>query len=145
MTNKISAEAHKLILDDLILIGHITGGQYVVEFTKRVFPDVTASTESKIARHMDSFNDWDFPFLFDTILKLEDVPDEKFIYFSEQYVHPIFRRSYYDSDSDERINLTVQCIEAINKGLSDVGLALKPTSQTAGNKFIKQFLWFKAL
>ena len=30
LTNKISAEARKLILDDLILIGHITGGQYVV-------------------------------------------------------------------------------------------------------------------
>lgn len=137
LTNKISAEARKLILDDLILIGNITGGQYVVEFTKRVFPDVTESTELEIARHMDRFDDWDFAFLFDTILKLEDVPDEKFIYFCEQYVHPIFRRSYYDSDSDERIDPTVQCIEAINKGLSDVGLALKPTSQTAGREIYK--------
>lgn len=137
LTNRISAEAHKLILDDLILIGHITGGQYVVEFTKRVFQDVTASTESEIARHMDRFDDWDFAFLFDTILELEDLPDEKFIYFCEQHVHPILRRSYYDSDSDEKIDLTVQCMEAINKVLSDVGLALKPASQTAGREVYK--------
>lgn len=89
MSNRISAEARKLILDDLILIGSITGGQYVSEFTKRVFPDVTESMETEIARHMDRFDDWDFTYLFDTILSLEKVSDEKFIYFCEQYVHPI--------------------------------------------------------
>ena len=45
--------------------------------------------------------------------------------------------SYYDPDSDETIDPTVQCIEAINKGLSDVGFALKPTGQTAGMAIYK--------
>lgn len=59
MTNKISEEARKLILDDLILIGSITGGQYVAEFSKRVIPDIDDVTLSEIARHMDCFDDWD--------------------------------------------------------------------------------------
>ena len=137
MSNRISAEARKLILDDLILIGNITGGQYVSEFTKRVFPDVTESMETEIARHMDRFDDWDFTYLFDTILSLEKVSDEKFIYFCEQYVHPIFRRDYYTEDKDERVDLTKECIEVINRGLSDVGLELKPISKTAGRDIYK--------
>lgn len=148
MANKISGEARKLILDDLILIGSCTGGQRVTEFVKRVYPDIEEMVErqgsrtvpviNEITRHMDVFaEDWDFNYLFDTVLDLENIPDEKFIFFCEQYVHPIFRRSYYDSDIDETIDPTEQCIEAINKGLSDVGLALKPASQTAGRSIYK--------
>lgn len=137
MSNRISAEARKLILDDLILIGNVTGGQYVVTFTKRVFPDVTESVESDIARHMDSFDDWNFSFLFDTVLELTKVPDEKFIYFCEQYVHPIFRRSYFDEEKEEHIDVSNECIAAINKGLADVGLELKVSSQTAGRNVYK--------
>ena len=46
MANRISAEVRKLILDDLVLIGSVTGGQYVVEFTKRVFPADHAGTRT---------------------------------------------------------------------------------------------------
>lgn len=100
VVNKISKDARKLILDDLILVGDCSGGQYVAEFAKRVFPDVEEMTYKQgartipvindIARHMDSFNDWDYTFLFDTILDLLNVEDDKFIYFCEQYVNPIF-------------------------------------------------------
>ena len=147
MPNRISEEARKLILDDLILIGDITGGQYVAEFTKRVFTDVETMTYkqgartvpvlSDIARHMDSFNDWDFNYLFNTVLELTKVSDDKFIYFCEQYVHPIFRRSFYDEEKDERVDLTDKCMIAINRGLSDVGLELKVISQTAGRNIYK--------
>lgn len=93
---------------------------------------------NEINRHRDVFaEDWDFNYLFDTVLDLENISDEKFVFFCEQYVHPIFRRSYYDSDIDETVDPTKQCIEAINKGLSDVGLALKPASQTAGRAIYK--------
>lgn len=142
MSNRITKDARKLILDDLILIGNCSGGQYVAEFAKRVFPDVEETTYQQglhsvrlvddIARHMDSFNDWDFSYLFDSVLDLTNVPDEKFIYFCEQYVNPIFRRRYYNEQEDEWIDLAQECIDAINKGLSDVGLALKPSGQTAG-------------
>ncbi|MBU3228787.1 hypothetical protein [Clostridium algidicarnis] len=140
MANRISEEARKLILDDLILIGSCTGRQYVVEFVKRVYPDIEKMPNqviNDIARHMDGFNDWDFMYLFDSVIKLTKVSDEKFILFCEQYVHPIFRREHYDRETDETIDPTVQCIEAINKGLSDVGLILKPTSQTAGRDIYK--------
>lgn len=137
MANRISAEVRKLILDDLVLIGSVTGGQYVVEFTKRVFPDVSESTTSEIARHMDRFDDWDFNFLFDTVLELTKISDDKFIYFCEQYVHPIFRRSVYDEEKEEWVDISHICIEAINKGLSDIGLELKAASQTAGRNIYK--------
>lgn len=147
MANRITEDARKLILDDLILIGNITGGQYVAEFVKRVFPEVeemeykqgsrTIPVLNDIARHMDSFPDWEFNYLFDTILDLENVSDEKFIYFVEQYVHPIFKRAYYDEDKDEWVDPTEDCIVAINKGLADAGLMLEATSQTAGRNIYK--------
>lgn len=86
---------------------------------------------------MESFDDWNFSFLFDTILELTKVPDEKFIYFCEQYVHPIFRRSYFDEEKEEHIDVSNECIAAINKGLADVGLELKVSSQTAGRNVYK--------
>lgn len=143
MPNRISKDARKLILDDLILIGYCSGGQHVAEFSKRVYPDVedmtirqgarTIPVINEISRHMDVFSDdWDFTDLFDTVLDLTNVPDDKFIYFCEQYVNPIFRRRRFDEDECEWIDLTQDCIDAINKGLSDVGIALQPAGQTAG-------------
>lgn len=137
MANRIKKDVRKLILDDLILIGSVCGGQMIVEFTKRVCPYVSESTLSEINRHMYCFDDWDFPYLFDQILDLETVPDKDFIIFCEQYVHPIFRRTIYDEDSGENIDLTLKCIDAINTGLSDVGLKLSPEAQMAGRTIYK--------
>ena len=147
MVNRIGKDARKLILDDLVLIGSCSGGQYVAEFTKRVFPDVeemayrqgarTIPVINDIARHMDSFDDWDFSYLFDIVLDLPNVPDEKFIYFCEQYVNPIFKRRYFNENEEEWVDFTQECIDAINKGLSDVGLSLQPAGQTAGRTTYK--------
>lgn len=141
MANRITKDARKLILDDLILIGSCSGDQYVAEFVKRVFPDVEEMTYRQgaktipvindIARHMDSFDDWDFTYLFDTILDLSNVADDKSIYFCEQYVNPVFRRRRLDED-EEWIDVNQECVDAINQGLSDVGLSLQPAGQTAG-------------
>ncbi|MBS5043250.1 MAG: hypothetical protein KHZ54_12455 [Erysipelotrichaceae bacterium] len=142
MANRISRDARKLILDDLILIGSCSGGQYVAEFAKRVFPDVenmtyqqgayTVPVINDISRHMDVFSeDWDFTYLFDTVLDLLNVPDDKFIYFCEEYVNPVFRRRRLD-ENEERIDVTQECIDAINRGLSDIGMSLQPAGQTAG-------------
>lgn len=141
MPNKISRDARKLILDDLVLIGCCAGGQYVAEFAKRVCPDIeeqtyqygakTVPVVNDIARHMDNFNDWGFSYLFDTVLDLLNVPDEKFIYFCEQYVNPIFRRRRLNED-EEWVDIAQECMDAINQGLSDVGMSLQPIGQVAG-------------
>lgn len=141
MSNKISRDTRKLILDDLVLIGSCAGGQYVAEFAKRVCPDIedqayqygarTVPVINDIARHMDNFDDWDFNYLFDTVLDLLNVTDEKFIYFCEQYVNPIFKRSRFNDD-EEWIDISQECIDAINQGLSDIGLSLQPIGQVAG-------------
>lgn len=44
MPKRISRDARKLILDDLVLIGSCAGGQYVAEFAKRVCPDIEEQT-----------------------------------------------------------------------------------------------------
>lgn len=137
MPNKIGEEVRRLILDDLILIGSVSGSQYVAEFTKRVVPDVADGTLADIARHMDSFKDWDFWYLFNDILELTHVPDEKFIYFCEQYVHPIMNRSFFDEENEERVDVTKKCIIAINKRLSELGLMLRATNETNGISIYK--------
>lgn len=139
--NRISRDARKLILDDLVLIGCCAGGQYVAEFSKRVCPGIEDQTYQQgartvpvindIARHMDSFDDWEFNYLFDTVLDLLNVPDEKFIYFCEQYVNPIFRRCRLNQN-EEWVDISQECIDAINQGLSDVGMSLQPIGQVAG-------------
>ena len=141
MSNRINRDARKLILDDLVLIGDCAGGQYAAEFAKRVCPDIEEQTYgygsrtvpviNDIARHMDSFNDWDFTYLFDTVLDLLNISDDKFIYFCEQYVNPVFRRKRLNDD-DEWIDISQECIEAINRGLSDIGMSLQPIEQIAG-------------
>ena len=147
MANRISRDARKLILDDLILIGSCSGGQYVAEFAKRVFPDVEEMTYQQgartipvindISRHMDVFSeDWDFTYLFYTVLDLLNVSDDKFIYFCEEYVNPVFRRHRLD-ENEEWIDVTQECIDAINRGLSDIGMSLQPAGQTAGRKKYK--------
>lgn len=141
MSNRISKDARKLILDDLVLIGCCSGGQYVAEFAKRVCPDIEEQTYqcgarsvpviNDIARHMDSFDDWDFSYLFDTVLDLLNVTDEKFVYFCEQYVNPVFRRGRLNDDG-EWVDISQECINAINQGLSDVEMSLQPIGQVAG-------------
>lgn len=135
MSNRISKEVRKLILDDLIIIGNCAGGQRVTEFTKKVYPDIeeqATSVINDIDRHMDRYKDWDFSYLFNTVLDLLTVPDEKFLYFCEQYVNPIFRRRRYNEDDDEWVDLSQECIDVINQGLSDVGMSLQPIGQVAG-------------
>ena len=144
--NRINKEARKQILDHLVLIGSCAGGQYVVEFAKRVCPYIEEQTYqhdgrkipiiNDISRHMDRFPDWEFNYLFDTVLNLLNVSDEEFIYFCEQYVNPIFKRRRRN-EYDEWIDITQECIDAINQGLSDTGLSLQPIGQVAGIKKYK--------
>lgn len=132
MPNKISVEIRKTILDDLMLIGNISGGKYVSEFAKRVYPKLEPSTESDISRHMDRFDDWDFSFLFNTILELDKVTDEDFIYFCEEYVSPIFSRRRFVEEDEEWVDISQECIDAINRGLENVGLSLQKSDVIAG-------------
>lgn len=139
--NRISKDARRLILDDLIVIGNCSGGQYVSDFAERVCPDLAGQTYQEgtrtisilndISRHMDSFNDWDFSYLFNVVLDLLNVSDDKFICFCEEYVNPIFRRCRRNED-EEWVDITPECIDAINRGLSDIGMSLQPNGQVGG-------------
>ena len=77
------------------------------------------------AHHMNNFDDWGFTHLFDTILNLLNVADNKFIYFCKQYVNLVFRRRRLNED-EEWIDINQECVDAINQGLSDVGLSPQP-------------------
>lgn len=87
---------------------------------------------SEVTRHMDSFDDWDYDHLLYCVLDLLDVSDDQFLKFLEQYVSPNFRRQYYDEENDTNIDLNLQCIDVINKGLSDSGFMLAKSGNIAG-------------
>lgn len=143
MANKISETARKLIIDELLLIGNVTGKFEVCEFVKRVFPKVVnmkstdyrySTAEQDIWQHMDRNDDWSFEYLFNTYLNLAKVSDEDFIHFLEQYVHPLVQRFQWDEDCEERIDLHEKCVAAINKYLETCGFRLKEENKIADKR-----------
>ena len=143
MANKISETARKLIIDELLLIGNVTGKFEVCEFVKRVFPKVVnmkstdyrySTAEQDIWQHMDRNDDWSFEYLFNTYLNLAKVSDEDFIHFLEQYVHPLVQRFQWDEDCEERIDLQEKCVAAINKYLETCGFRLKEENKIADKR-----------
>lgn len=143
MANKISETARKLIIDELLLIGNVTGKFEVCEFVKRVFPKVVnmkstdyryLTAEQDIWQHMDRNDDWSFEYLFNTYLNLAKVSDKDFIHFLEQYVHPLVQRFQWDEDCEEWINLQEKCVAAINKYLETCGFRLKEENKIADKR-----------
>ena len=100
---KIRETTRRLIIDELIMYGCVPGQMNVSDFVQRVYPKamkmpttdyrfgMTTAIED-IRQHMDNNDDWTFEYLFCTYLDLLHVGDDDFIYFLEQYTHPVIRR-----------------------------------------------------
>lgn len=139
---KIQEVTRRLIIDELLLHGCVSGKMSVSDFVQRVYPKAMQmpTTDHRfgmttaiddIHQHMDNNDDWDYEYLFCTYLDLLHVDDKDFIYFLEQYVHPVIRR-FHVTDELERIEFDTECVDAINKYLVHDGYELLPSDQVAG-------------
>jgi very-short-patch-repair endonuclease len=96
---KISTITRRSILDELIIMGDIQGKLDIVTFLKRVWNiesmsphyDITGTLEDDIRKHMIANDDWDYNYLFDTVLNILYVSDDIFNKFLESVVHPVVR------------------------------------------------------
>lgn len=122
------------------MIGRISGQMNVSDFVKRVYPKAMdmPTTDDRfgmktaiddIHQHMDRNADWDFEYLFYDYLGLLHVDDKDFLYFLEQYTHPVVRRGHITHELDN------ECVDAINKYLVSDGYKLTK-SQQVGDKVI---------
>lgn len=125
--------------------GCISGQLNISDFVQRVYPKAMSmpTTDHRfgmktaiddIYQHMVNNNDWEFEYLFCNYLDLLHVDDNDFIYFLEQYIHPVIRRFHITEDL-ERIEFGDECVEAINKYLVSDGYKLMPTGNV-GDKVI---------
>lgn len=141
----IKEATRRLIIDELLMYGCVPGQLSVADFVQRVFPKAMdmPTTDHRfgmttaiddIRQHMDNNEDWTFENLFCTYLDLLHVEDEDFIYFLEQYTHPVIRRFNITEDL-ECIYFKNECADAINKYLVSDGYELIP-SETIGDKVV---------
>ena len=139
---KIQETTRRLIIDELLIHGCVSGQMNVSDFVQRVYPKAMCmpTTDHRfgmktaiddIHQHMDNNNDWEFEYLFCSYLDLLHVDDSDFIYFLEQYTHPVIRR-YHITEHLERIEFGTECVDAINKYLIYDGYKLIQSGQVAG-------------
>ncbi|WP_066309186.1 hypothetical protein [Bacillus sp. FJAT-29814] len=108
----ISEITRKNIMDDLYLRGNIHGKSELIEFLKRIWDlENMPSTDARfrnalgdISQHVINNPDWDDNDLFENCLKIFAVPDETFIHFLEQVVHPSVRQHDEQTDYIKLIN-----------------------------------------
>lgn len=137
MEQRIPEIARKAIIDRLILIGEVTGGNSYYYFFERVYPECQTiilhnrtPLAAEIAQHCDRFaGDWgDENGIFSEV-GIYNWTDEQFLYFCQEYVNPVFNRNRWDEESEEKIDLQSKCVESINFYLKDCGYELKPAGQ----------------
>lgn len=86
----------QMIIDELLMIGCVTGHMRVAEFVRKVYPKANSlpTTDCRfgmttaiddIRQHMDRNNDWSFEELFYSYLDFLKINDEDFKYFLTQY------------------------------------------------------------
>ncbi|TVX93276.1 hypothetical protein [Paenibacillus agilis] len=100
------------IMDELLARNNITGKYNLVDFLNRVWDlDSMPSTDSRfktasgdIWQHMINNSDWDEVYLYEKYLELMIAPDEVFIKFLEQVVHPLVRQQKEQDEYIEFIN-----------------------------------------
>ena len=139
----ITKDTRKLILDALIMLGDVFGNLKPSEFTKRVMPSLVGAPVlcdkrctdaiSEIRQHMEFNNDWTVESLFDERMALGNVPDDEFLYFLEQYVHPVIHREKRVSYDWKEDLPQADVVAEINKCLVHDGYELVP-SDTIGDK-----------
>lgn len=147
MSNFITPEIRQFIIDDLIEIGQCSGQRKVAEFSEYVCPELKdkvyrsgkgmVNALDDISRHMDSFDDWDYEFLFYRIFEIRDISDKQFLSFCERYVHPTIKRTEINKETKKEEDLNLKCVEAIRLGLSDSGYTLIRDRNIAGRAVYK--------
>lgn len=132
----------QMIIDELLMIGCVTGHMGVAEFVRKVYPKANSlpTTDCRfgmttaiddIRQHMDRNNDWSFEELFYSYLDFLKINDEHFKYFLTQYVHPSIRRFQINDEFEELPFSNSVCAEAINKYLTSDGYELRETDTIA--------------
>jgi hypothetical protein len=127
---RITLITRQNLLDELLMIGPIEGRINFISFLKRIWPlDHMPSTDSRfdtaagdIGQHMVNNDDWDYDYLFGDYLQLKPGPDERFLKFLEQAVHPSVRVG----DTQQKY------VAVINKHLASDGFHLEPFTDISG-------------
>jgi len=127
---EISTITRRAVLDELILMGDIEGKLDIVTFLKRIwniesFPPhygIIGNLEDDIRKHMIANDDWNYDFLFDTVLNVLYISDEMFSRFIENIVHPLVR------DRENQKNY----VDKINNHISKDGFNLEIDSEISG-------------
>ncbi|TKH04407.1 hypothetical protein FC678_24660, partial [Peribacillus simplex] len=95
----ISEVTRRNIMDELYAKGNIEGRHELTDFLNRIWnlenmPSTNRRFKNasvEIWQHMINNDDWDNRYLYETYLELLLAPDQLFIHFLEQVVHPIVR------------------------------------------------------
>lgn len=126
---QISELTRRNIMTDLHQMGSIEGELDLIDFLKRTWKlDEMPSTDPRysnltgdIIQHMYNNSDYEIDYLFTAILEVYNIPDEIFIVFIEQVVHPMVRKIKQ-----------FEYIENINNHLIKDGFNLQQTDQISG-------------
>ncbi|HLP88473.1 MAG TPA: hypothetical protein VK184_07780 [Nostocaceae cyanobacterium] len=125
---KISPYDRQNLLDAIITQAEalgvtIEGKLDLIDFLRRIWPlDRMPSTDKRfrtavedITQHMVMNSDWNYYYLFDSILDIKNINDETFLRFIEEIAHPVVREK----------NNQKQFIEIINNLLINNGFRLE--------------------
>lgn len=114
---------------DFLYSGSVHGEVELIDFLSRIWnidrmPAVDTrfqNARGDIIKHMYNNDDWDFEYLFETYLDIFNLPDESFILFIEQSVHPQVRK-----------NNQAEYIDKINKHLVNDGMKMQIKEHISG-------------
>jgi very-short-patch-repair endonuclease len=106
---------------EALLRKNIYGKLELLDFLERTWKS-SEMPSGNIWQHMVNNNDWDEDYLFFKCLDILQLPDQRFLHFLEQVIHPIVR----DSESQ------AEYAEIINSYLVHDGYQLNPTEQMSG-------------
>lgn len=149
MANIIDEVTRRLILDELLLIGYVSGNMDYSAFLDRVYPEAKklptvfdrrySTLRDEIWKHKDMNDDFTDSEMFYTYLKLDQIDDDKFIFFLEQYVSPIISRRIFNEEEEEWISLQEECVNVINRYLPSCNLRLE-VKESRGDKKIFEII-----
>ncbi|MEG4586604.1 hypothetical protein QUA54_15465 [Microcoleus sp. MOSTC5] len=106
---------------EALLPKNIYGKLQLLDFLERTWK-LSEMPSRDIWQHMVNNYDWDEEYLFFTCLDILQLPDQRFLKFLEQVIHPIVR----DSETQ------AEYAELINSYLVHDGYRLNPTEQMSG-------------
>lgn len=134
MSRIIEADVRRIIIDELLLIGHVTGNLKHKAFVERIYPESKTlpvvsdkrfkTLSEEIWQHMDLNNDFTEADLFYIYIGVENLTDDQFLKLLKEYVNPTITREYFDEENEEWVDLQDQCVESINRNLACSGYSL---------------------